>query len=63
MESLKLYGGLIRFSIYTSLAIASKMTLDTAPLFIDVDPHDHVVIAARNFYLGWDQEVYIPDPN
>jgi hypothetical protein len=45
--------GTFKCSIYTSLAIVSKMTKETAPLFIDaIDP---VQIAVRDYYLGWDK--------
>jgi hypothetical protein len=60
MKALDLYPYLSQ-SIYISIANAAKMTQETAPLFLD--SIDHVEIAVRNYYLGWDQEVYIPEPN
>ena len=54
MKALELYKTPFKDSIYTSLAITSKMTKETAPLFIDaIDP---VQIAVRDYYLGWDKE-------
>ena len=53
IDALKLYLE-IQPSVYTTLAIVSKMTKETAPLFIDaIDP---IQIAVRDYYLGWDRE-------